>query len=425
MTYLWWWFDAYFQGKKMRYISRSLLCFVILFLAHAFSQGQAIWVPVEVGQDSFPFKEFRGEVLLPNAIYSLKGSWDSTYRNDAGVFPEGMFVIQAGRQMTFWKEEYAALVSADSLGGLIGRDVKTGQWMMGIDGNGNRVFEPQEVSPMRKNGLHLVHWQLKTPEGKAFWDLDLEIQYTPGRDADLRIRTLTLGKVLLPLEDTLLREVISLGVLEPCFYLPDSASSGRFKTTRYVLGEPFPFGRYYYMLDQLDIPNKRIRLTTFPPDHRPFGYKEGYFLNMDSLQTLLQNYYQNLKNVPVVAWNPDRYKLFYFWGTWCGPCMEKLPQSTALYHKLTASSKLDMIPVALLSPQENIDSFHSMLKERKIPFVNILQGKEGVGWIIDLFKNYSFPNYILIGPDGKVIFREGDIEEVYRHLKKRKLLEGQ
>lgn len=66
-----------------------------------------------------------------------------------------------------------------------------------------------------------------------------------------------------------------------------------------------------------------------------------------------------------------------------------------------------------------------MLKERKIPFVNILQGKEGVGWIIDLFKNYSFPNYILIGPDGKVIFREGDIEEVYRHLKKRKLLEGQ
>jgi thiol-disulfide isomerase/thioredoxin len=303
---------------------------MILFPDSAFSQGQAIWVPVEVVQDSFPHKEFRDEVLLPNALYSLKESWDSSYRNGAGIVPEGMFVIQAGRQMGFWKKEYAALVTADSLGGLIGRDAKTGQRMMGIDGNGNRVFEPQEVFPMRENGLHLVHWQLKTPEGKTFWDLDLEIQYTPGRDAGLSIRTLTLGEVLLPLEDTLLREVISLGLLEPCFYLPDSAPSGRLKTTRYVLGEPFPFGRHYYMLDQLDIPNKRIRLTKFPPDHRPLGYKEGYFLNMDSLQTLLQNYYQILKNVPVVAWNPDRYKLFYFWGTWCGPCMEKLPHSTAL-----------------------------------------------------------------------------------------------
>ena len=98
----------------------------------------------------------------------------------------------------------------------------------------------------------------------------------------------------------------------------------------------------------------------------------------------------------------DSYKgkvvLLDFWATWCGPCIGELPNVKANYDKYHAKG-FDIVAVSLDEEKSDLTSF---IKERKMPWPQIFDGK---GWEAGDAQKYgvqAIPFTLLIGKDGKI-----------------------
>ena len=105
--------------------------------------------------------------------------------------------------------------------------------------------------------------------------------------------------------------------------------------------------------------------------------------------------------------------LLDFWGTWCGPCVKKLPLVEALHRKFKDQG---LVVIGIHSAQDS-EKVGDFLKETSITFPIAIDQNETA-------KNYaisSWPTYFLINRAGKVIWgfsadlpKETQIEELLR-----------
>jgi peroxiredoxin len=107
------------------------------------------------------------------------------------------------------------------------------------------------------------------------------------------------------------------------------------------------------------------------------------FVNGDSIQ--LENY---------------RGKLLYldFWGSWCKPCVEELPELKELYGKLD-HSKVEFLGIAS-------DSKNSLSKAMSKHGINWSQILDEDNSISKLYNINSYPTTLLIDENGKVIAKD-------------------
>jgi peroxiredoxin len=90
-----------------------------------------------------------------------------------------------------------------------------------------------------------------------------------------------------------------------------------------------------------------------------------------------------------------------FWATWCGPCMEEMPNVVAAYNKYH-SQGLDIIGVSLDQNNQH-DMLVSFLKQHQMPWRQFYDGKY---WQNELAVKYgitSIPASYLLGRDGKIL----------------------
>jgi thiol-disulfide isomerase/thioredoxin len=131
-----------------------------------------------------------------------------------------------------------------------------------------------------------------------------------------------------------------------------------------------------------------------------------------SLQKVSNNRYETLNSFL----HNKKYILIDYWGTWCVPCIEKLPKLKELYQKF--SDKLQLISIAY---------------DYDINTVKQFDDKNNVGWN-DYYINrnnlqnltkplnvYEYPTFRLYNDSGKLIFSgetEGDLEKISGLLSK-------
>ena len=89
--------------------------------------------------------------------------------------------------------------------------------------------------------------------------------------------------------------------------------------------------------------------------------------------------------------------LLDFWASWCGPCMNLMPELQKKAKKLGSKGIL----VAGMNT-ENADKAESVRKKRKIGFTWLVE-PEGRP-LSQMLKINSIPRMILVDPDGKVLF---------------------
>ncbi len=97
-----------------------------------------------------------------------------------------------------------------------------------------------------------------------------------------------------------------------------------------------------------------------------------------------------------------------FWATWCGPCVNEVPNVLALYEKYHEAG-FDVIGYSLDDDLEALESFE---KERKLPWktasrklsmqANEKDGKEYTN-LTAYYGIRSIPTMVLVGKDGKVL----------------------
>ena len=99
----------------------------------------------------------------------------------------------------------------------------------------------------------------------------------------------------------------------------------------------------------------------------------------------------------------DKYKGKYlyieFWGTWCGPCMNELPNLIDAYASID-TSKAAFLGVAL----DDSSKLHATIKDKQITWDQVLKENEE-----DIIEDYSiegYPTSFLIDPNGKIIAQE-------------------
>jgi peroxiredoxin len=98
--------------------------------------------------------------------------------------------------------------------------------------------------------------------------------------------------------------------------------------------------------------------------------------------------------------------LLVFWATWCPECKAAIPEINAL-HGGPLSGKLQVLGLDFRESREKVAAF---AKSRDIRYPVLLDEK---GKVARAYGVVGIPTYVLIGRDGKVLYREhvlpGDI----------------
>ena len=95
------------------------------------------------------------------------------------------------------------------------------------------------------------------------------------------------------------------------------------------------------------------------------------------------------------------YVFIDFWGTWCAPCIDVLPQLKDLY--LTNKDNIGFLSICYDYP-ENKEKFHEILNNHEINWRNEFVSFNDRSSIIEYLDIKSFPSFLLINKNGEIVF---------------------
>jgi len=114
--------------------------------------------------------------------------------------------------------------------------------------------------------------------------------------------------------------------------------------------------------------------------------------------------------------SPASYKgkvlLMDFWATWCGPCVASLPELQAAYKKFHAQG-LEVVGISLDEDKAALTSF---VKDNKMPWPQIFDGKAWNSAVPGVYGVKAIPFMLIVGRDGKIaaVNPRGNIESAVK-----------
>jgi len=99
-----------------------------------------------------------------------------------------------------------------------------------------------------------------------------------------------------------------------------------------------------------------------------------------------------------------KYVLLDFWGTWCQPCINSIPDLVNISQKF--SNDVQIVSICYDRP-ENLPVLQNMITAKEMRWIHIFQNMSNPRQkaIIDQYRVENYPTQLLIDPQGKIISR--------------------
>ncbi|MDA8744428.1 redoxin domain-containing protein [Rubripirellula amarantea] len=105
----------------------------------------------------------------------------------------------------------------------------------------------------------------------------------------------------------------------------------------------------------------------------------------------------------------DKYRLINLWATWCGPCIEELPDFVEI-HRMYRRRPFEMVTISL-DQFADFDVAHERLKEAHASMTNyfsVVHDRDEFAELFDAKWPGPVPYTILIAPGGEIVYRHED-----------------
>jgi thiol-disulfide isomerase/thioredoxin len=305
---------------------------------------------------------------------------------------------------------------------LILAEKKDGSLWVSVDENGNRDFSDDVLDRVWLGKPMFRMLNLVKDSTGAIFQTPVEIS-VKSYNGDFEISLSNLSKFSLSynLEDTILNIGILTNFYNTNFKLTtDNLATGKLEDQVFLMNEPFLFNGKLRVLENLDILNQTVELRTLASDELPYGYREGYYVNMDRLIELTEAD-SNMLDCSI-EWKKYDYFLLDFWGQWCQPCLEKTGEVKQMYEMFEKTGKVKLISYPVILGKKKINTelteLGKCIAERNLPCPQKLQFLTGGGGcslkftegntVTTLFRVSEFPTYVLIDKKGKIFYWGSD-----------------
>jgi thiol-disulfide isomerase/thioredoxin len=108
-----------------------------------------------------------------------------------------------------------------------------------------------------------------------------------------------------------------------------------------------------------------------------------------------------------------KYVLLDFWGHWCSPCVQAMPKVNALHQKY--AGKLTIIGVAMESAS-SAPLWKKAIRQHHVPGLQLSELQEDNGPVITGYNINAYPTYMLLDPQGKLVARTNDVDDITKQL---------
>lgn len=186
------------------------------------------------------------------------------------------------------------------------------------------------------------------------------------------------------------------------FYV-DSMYIGNTRMKSVTLGESFRFQEDWYRFIEFSPHENILILELLAKDHRPIGYREGFYVNRVAM----------LEQLGLSPDNKQKIAL-YFWGAWCYPCVQYFPSTLSLYQQAAKEKGIYTCFVSYDDAEKDYSKTDAFLQQYELGDVRIKSTFGNDLHAIEKFissqsllaqlKIHSFPSYVLIAEDGQILF---------------------
>lgn len=108
-----------------------------------------------------------------------------------------------------------------------------------------------------------------------------------------------------------------------------------------------------------------------------------------------------------------KYVLLDFWGHWCSPCIRAMPKVNALHQQY--ADKLTIIGVAM-EGASSAPLWKKAIRQHHVPGLQLSELQADEGPVITGYNINAFPTYMLLDPQGRLVARTSDVDEITKKL---------